>query len=105
MTQNFSMGGYAPRVRRVCVLFLVVLLSACNMARLGYNNGETISYFWLNSYVGFDADQKPWIKKEIGNLFAWHRRTQLPDYIGLLTQAQKRIAGPVTVSTRRRISS
>jgi hypothetical protein len=96
MTQNFSMGEYAPRVRRVCVLFLVVLLSACNMARLGYNNGETISYFWLNSYVGFDADQKPWIKKEIGNLFAWHRRTQLPDYIGLLTQAQKRIAGPVT---------
>jgi hypothetical protein len=96
MTQNSSMGGYAPRVRRMCVLFLVVLLSACNMARLGYNNGETISYFWLNSYVGFDADQKPWVKKEIGNLFAWHRRTQLPDYIGLLTQAQKRIARPVT---------
>lgn len=96
MTQNFSMGGYAAWLRRVALLFLVVLLSSCNMARLGYNNGETISYFWLNSYVGFDADQKPWVKKEIGNLFAWHRRTQLPDYIGLLTQAQKRIAKPVT---------
>ena len=96
MTQNFSMGGYAAWLRRVALLFLVVLLSSCNMARLGYNNGETISYFWLNSYVGFDADQKPWVKKEIGNLFAWHRRTQLPDYIGLLTQAQKRIVKPVT---------
>ena len=96
MTQNFSMGGYAAWLRRVALLFLVVLLSSCNMARLGYNNGETISYFWLNSYVGFDADQKPWVKKEIGNLFAWHRRTQLPDYIGLLTQAQKRIGKPVT---------
>ncbi len=96
MTQNFSMGGYTAWLRRVALLFLVVLLSSCNMARLGYNNGETISYFWLNSYVGFDADQKPWVKKEIGNLFAWHRRTQLPDYIGLLTQAQKRIAKPVT---------
>lgn len=96
MTQNFSMGGYAAWLRRVALLFLVVLLSSCNMARLGYNNGETISYFWLNSYIGFDADQKPWVKKEIGNLFAWHRRTQLPDYIGLLTQAQKRIGKPVT---------
>ncbi|WP_228527293.1 DUF6279 family lipoprotein [Noviherbaspirillum soli] len=96
MTQNFSMGGHPAWLRRAALLFLVALLSSCNMARLGYNNGETISYFWLNSYVGFDADQKPWVKKEIGNLFAWHRRTQLPDYIGLLTQAQKRIARPVT---------
>lgn len=96
MTQNFNMRGYAPWLRRACALFLVVLLSSCNIARLGYNNGETISYFWLNSYVGFDADQKPWVKKDIGNLFAWHRRTQLPDYIGLLAQAQKRIDRPVS---------
>lgn len=96
MTQNSSMGGYVRLLRVTSLLLMFVLLSSCNMARLGYNNGETVSYFWLNSYVGFDADQKPWVKKEIGNLFAWHRRTQLPDYIILLGQAQKRIAKPVT---------
>jgi hypothetical protein len=90
------MGRYTAWLRPAALLFLVALLSSCNIAMLGYNNWETISYFWLNSYVGFDADQKPWVKKEIGNLFAWHRRTQLPDYIGLLAQAQKRIARPVT---------
>ena len=66
------------------------------MARLGYNNGETVSYFWLNSYIGFDADQKPWVKKELASLFAWHRRTQLPEYVPFLAQAQKRVYNPVS---------
>ena len=66
------------------------------MARLGYNNGETVSYFWLNGYVDFDADQKPWVKKELAGLFAWHRRTQLPDYLPLMAQAKKRVQKPVT---------
>ena len=66
------------------------------MARLGYNNGETVSYFWLNGYIGFDADQKPWVKKELAGLFAWHRRTQLPEYLPLLAQAKKRAQKPVS---------
>ena len=66
------------------------------MARLGYNNGETVSYFWLNSYIGFDADQKPWVKKELAGLFAWHRRTQLPEYLPLLAQVKKRVYKPVS---------
>jgi len=66
------------------------------MARLGYNNGETVSYFWLNSYIGFDADQKPWVKKELAGLFAWHRRSQLPEYLPLLVQAKKRVQKPVS---------
>jgi len=66
------------------------------MARLGYNNGETVSYFWLNGYIGFDADQKPWVKKELAGLFAWHRRTQLPEYLPLLAQAKKRVQKPVS---------
>jgi hypothetical protein len=71
-------------------------MSGCSMARLGYNNGETVSYFWLNGYVGFDADQKPWVKKELANLFAWHRRSQLPEYLPLLEQAKKRVLKPVS---------
>ncbi|MET0964732.1 MAG: DUF6279 family lipoprotein [Noviherbaspirillum sp.] len=66
------------------------------MARLGYNNGETVSYFWLNGYVGFDADQKPWVKKELAGLFAWHRRTQLTEYLPLLALAKKRVHKPVS---------
>ena len=80
---------------------LVVFLCGCSMARLGYNNGETVSYFWLNSYIDFDADQKPWVKKELASLFAWHRRTQLPEYLPLLAQAKKRvICGSVEMKIR-----
>jgi hypothetical protein len=81
---------------RFLIGLLVVFLCGCSMARLGYNNGETVSYFWLNGYIGFDADQKPWVKKELASLFAWHRRTQLPEYLPLLAQAKKRVQKPVT---------
>ena len=100
MMQNFIMRplyNFAQTFGNQMVIgLLVVFLSGCSMARLGYNNGETVSYFWLNGYVSFDADQKPWIKKELANLFAWHRRTQLPEYLPLLAQAKKRVHAPVS---------
>ena len=100
MMQNFSMGPlhkFAQTVgNRILIGLLVVFLCGCSMARLGYNNGETVSYFWLNSYIGFDADQKPWVKKELAGLFAWHRRTQLPEYLPLLAQAKQRVQKPVS---------
>ena len=93
MMQNFNMRPLCKFAQtaaiRLLIGLLVVFMSGCSMARLGYNNGETVSYFWLNSYVGFDADQKPWVKKELANLFAWHRRTQLPEYLPLLAAGEK----------------
>jgi len=98
--QNFNMRTPCKFAQtaavRLLIGLLVVFLSGCSMARLGYNNGETVSYFWLNGYIGFDADQKPWVKKELAGLFAWHRRTQLPEYLPLLAQAKKRVQKPVS---------
>src|SRR6478672_6628882 len=96
MTQNSSMRPPRKLAQVAGMLLLVVLLAGCSMARLGYNNAETVSYFWLNSYIGFDADQKPWVKKEIAGLVAWHRRTQLQEYAQLLAEAQQRVYKPVT---------
>ena len=100
MMQNFSMRPLHKFAQtagiRLLTVLLVVFLSGCSMARLGYNNGETVSYFWLNSYIGFDADQKPWVKKELAGLFAWHRRTQLPEYLPMLAQAKERVQKPVS---------
>jgi len=99
MMRNFIMRPYRlyrPFTAWLSLLLVSVLLVGCSAARLGYSNGETLSYWWLNSYVDFEADQKPWVKSRIDKIFAWHRRTQLPDYIKLLSQAQKRIHGKVT---------
>jgi hypothetical protein len=83
---------------RTCVLIaLMVLLSACSAIRLTYNHGDTLLYWWLNSYLDLDSDQTDWVKKDIDNLFQWHRNTQLHDYAGILGKMQRQLAdGTVT---------
>ncbi|HEY0843757.1 MAG TPA: DUF6279 family lipoprotein [Noviherbaspirillum sp.] len=76
---------------RACVFLLVCLLAGCSALRIGYSNGDTVVYWWLNGYVDFTDDQKPWVKSHIDRLFAWHRKTQLPAYAQLLEQVQQRL--------------
>lgn len=96
MMQNFIMRPSAAFAKKLFIFALAATLLGCSAARLGYSNGETISYWWLNNYVNFDADQKPWVKQKIANLFAWHRKTQLKDYVQLLKRSQQRVHGVVT---------
>lgn len=75
---------------------MAILLTGCTAARLGYTNGETISYWWLNGYVDFEVEQKSWVRERIDGLFAWHRKTQLKDYAQVLAFNQKRLQRNVT---------
>ena len=68
----------------------------CSAARFAYSNGETLTYWWLDRYVGFDHSQSQMVKTDLANLFAWHRRTQLQGYVQFLKQAQHRIHAGVT---------
>jgi hypothetical protein len=86
--QNFITQPSAALLRRFCVWLLVIGVAACSMARFGYDNGETITYWWMNGYAGFHSSQGSWVLQRIDALFAWHRRTQLKDYVQLLTAAQ-----------------
>lgn len=94
--QNFIMLPHRTWALWISIFFISVVLAGCSAARLGYSNGETLSYWWLNKYVDFESDQKPWVKKELAELFAWHRKTQLKSYIYFLKQAQERVQGQVT---------
>jgi Family of unknown function (DUF6279) len=86
--------------QRVRLLFLVALmasLTACSTIRFTYNHGDTLLYWWLNTYLDLDSDQSDWVKKDIDNLFQWHRATQLRDYAGLLGKMQRQLGdGTVT---------
>lgn len=94
--QNSIMRPYRFfSVRGMLVLF-ACLLAACSAVRMGYANGDTFVYWWLNSYVDFEDEQKPWVKSHIDNLFAWHRQTQLDDYAQLLAQIQQRLQAKLT---------
>jgi hypothetical protein len=81
---------------KTLILVLILSLAACNAVRLGYNHGETLTYWWLNSYIDVNVDQRPWIKQRIARFFQWHRATQLKDYAQLLAQTQKEVQHPVS---------
>lgn len=69
------------------LLLTSLLLSACSMVRLGYNNAPSLAYWWLDSYVDFDSRQATRIRSDLQSIHAWHRREELP----LLAQALKRL--------------
>ncbi|MES3024712.1 MAG: DUF6279 family lipoprotein [Pseudomonadota bacterium] len=95
--KNFNM--HSPTIRRFrafCLIAVVVLAAGCSSFRLGYNNGDTLMYWWLNSYLDFDSDQSGTVKKDIAKIFQWHRKSELDDYGRLLAKAKSQLAGRPT---------
>ncbi|HEY0491532.1 MAG TPA: DUF6279 family lipoprotein [Telluria sp.] len=78
------------------MIAIMVTVAACSSIKFTYNNGDTLLYYWLNAYVDIDTDQSDWVKKDIDDLFQWHRSTQLKDYVQLLEKGQRQLAGNIT---------
>jgi len=69
----------------------LVGLTGCSALRVGYSQAPDLIYWWLDRYVDFDGDQTPKVREALAQWFAWHRRTQLPEYADLLVRAQKEV--------------
>ncbi|MET0855774.1 MAG: DUF6279 family lipoprotein [Telluria sp.] len=89
-------GTVATRLRALFLIALMVTAAGCSSIRFTYNHGDTLLYWWLNNYLDLDSDQSGWVKKDIDNLFQWHRKTQLKDYVQLLQNGQRQLAGNIT---------
>ena len=74
---------------------LTVLVAGCSALRLGYNQGPTLAYWWLDSYLDFDDAQRIKVRDALSQWFAWHRKTELPPLAALLGRA----AAEVTADT------
>ncbi|WP_426173305.1 DUF6279 family lipoprotein [Massilia sp. TWR1-2-2] len=95
--KNFNTSGtVATRLRALFLIALMVTAAGCSSIRFTYNHGDTLLYWWLNNYLDLDSDQSGWVKKDIDNLFQWHRKTQLKDYVQLLQNGQRQLAGNMT---------
>ena len=84
-------------LRRIIGLALVLLaLSGCSMVRLAYDQAPNLLHWWIDGYVDVSGEQTPRLRDGIDRWFAWHRRTQLPEYAALLARAQREITEPMT---------
>lgn len=67
---------------------LAVGLAGCSTIKLAYNNLPELAYWWLDGYLDFESNQTARVRDELDRLLAWHRRSELPQWIALLQKAQ-----------------
>ena len=74
----------------------LLLAAGCSMVRLGYAQAPHLAYWWLDGYYDFSDAQQQKARDVIASFFAWHRKTQLPDYAQLLDRAQTEVLRDTT---------
>ncbi len=72
------------------------MLSGCSALRIGYSQAADLAYWWLDGYADFDSEQTRRLREALAQWFAWHRKTQLPDYAQLLARAQAEVRAETT---------
>jgi hypothetical protein len=89
-----------PFVRRSIIgavaMALVLATAGCSLVKLGYGQASGLAYRWLDRYVDFDNDQSLQVRAALDDAHAWHRRTQLPDYVQLLARAEAEVGADAT---------
>jgi hypothetical protein len=75
------------------VLVAGLLLQGCSAVRLGYGNADSLARWWIDQYVDMSPEQDALVRERLARYLAWHRKTQLPDYVSVLRQGQKFVAG------------
>lgn len=93
----------SPIMRRLLrhltlVLFAGLLLQGCSAVRVGYANADSLARWWLDQYLDLSPEQDALARERLTRLLAWHRKTQLPDYVSVLRQGQKLVAGQPTAA-------
>lgn len=88
-----------PSIRRVVFLLVTTLfLQGCSVVRMGYGNADSLARWWIDQYLDLSPEQDALSRERLARLFAWHRKTQLPDYVALLHQGKAFAAGQPTAS-------
>ena len=72
------------------------MFGGCSALRIGYSQAPDLAYWWLDGYVDFNDAQTPRVRDALAQWFAWHRRTQLPDYAAQLARAQVELGADTT---------
>jgi hypothetical protein len=77
-------------------LALVVVLAGCSLVKVAYGQATPIAFRLLDGYFDFDDAQSLRVRTALDDAMAWHRRTQLPDYVELLARAEVELQSDTT---------
>ena len=80
-----------------------LLLTACSMMGLAYNNIRVLysnaapMLTWMvDDYVDVSGSQKDWVRERFERAMAWHRQSELPEYRRYLDTVVQRFDGNFT---------
>jgi Family of unknown function (DUF6279) len=82
--------------RAVIIAVALSLLGACSALRIGYGTAPDLVYWWLDNYIDFNDTQTPRVRESIKQWFAWHRRSEVPEYAAQLQRAQTEVLADTT---------
>jgi hypothetical protein len=75
-------------IRALLVTLAAVLLGACSMVRLGYDQLPSLTYWWVDSYFDLTDAQSVALRRDLDTLHSWHPQQELPKLATLLAELQ-----------------
>ena len=90
--------------RRLAIVSLLLLLSACSSTTFFYNRLDFLIPWYMGRYVDLDREQSVFLDERLLPFLAWHRNEELPRYLELLDQSEEMLAGPVVADDIARLS-
>lgn len=96
MTAAFRSIALSGSATRWLAFALALLLGACSAIRIGYNNADSLIVYSLDDYLDLSSEQSTLARQRANALLAWHRSTQLRDYVQMIDAARAKLAGTVT---------
>ena len=93
---TFTAMRLSSAAKRLIIGLAVVVLSACSLVRVSYDNGPALAVWWLDGYLDLDDAQEAAARSLLRDWFAWHRGTQLPEYARWLATWRERAGSEVS---------
>ena len=84
--------------RIIGLLAVAAALAGCSAVKLGYNNLDEVTYWWLDGYLDFTEEQAPRIREDLARLHFWHRTQELPRVATVLRSLEELVTGDISAA-------
>ena len=81
--------------RIIGLLAACAALAGCSAIKLGYNNLDEVTYWWLDGYVDFTEEQATRVREDLARLHLWHRTQELPRLVTVLRSLEELVPGDI----------